>query len=463
MNRCARRLCRRACATVALVAAMAVTAGCDTPPPPPPAQDLIVIVIDTLRADHVGAYGYARDTTPELDRFAKGGTLFSSARTTSSWTVPSVASIFTSLYPSEHGAYVPGPVHDLTATPPQQIAVGVETVADRLHGLGYATALFSANPFLYGRFQSGFETAQVERIDGARLTDAALAWLARPEARPRFLYVQYMDAHQPNEPPEPYFSMFPVAEGGERERRHGDWNFGTETGADSPEFRQFRAHRIAAYDGAIRFVDSQIARLLAALPADRRPLVVITSDHGEEFWEHAAVQATWQDDPRGIWGIGHGQTLFDEILDVPLIVVGSGFAAGARSDCPASLLDIAPTLFGAARLEGAASWRGTDLRALAGAPCPQRPIAAESLAYGPPSRALVVGRLKLMQRGERDLLFDLRQDPGERVDVHERYREPAAALVRELDRQLAGAGAVAGPPMEIDDALRREMEALGYL
>jgi arylsulfatase A-like enzyme len=448
-----------------VVALATFTASCA----PKPARDLVVVVVDTLRADHVGAYGYSRATTPTIDALAKRGTRFSSARTTSSWTVPSVASLFTSLYPSQHGAYVPGPIHNLTTAVPQQLADGIETIADRLHARGYATALYSANPFLYGRFKSGFDVAEVERIDAGRLTDAALAWLARTENRPRFLYVQYMDAHQPNAPPEPYFSMFSVSEGGAREARHGDWSYGNETGAESAEFARFRAHRIAAYDGSIRYIDDQIARLLAAIPEDRRPLVVVTSDHGEEFWDHAAVQAEWRDDPRGFWGVGHGQTLFEEILAVPLIVVGGRFDRGRESLCPASLLDLAPTIFAATALDPAPSWRGADLGALAhgsggaGETCRDRPVAAESLAYGPPSRALVAGRLKLMQRGDRTLLYDLRRDPGEKADLAARFPRETAALVRELDRRLSTSAAVAGAPMAIDDALRRELEALGYL
>ncbi len=439
-----------------------VTAGCRAPELP--ARDLVVVVVDTLRADHVGAYGYSRPTTPEIDRIAGRGTLFRVARTTSSWTVPAVGSLFTSLYPSQHGAYVPGEIKNLSdTTPTRQLADGIETLADRLRAQGYATALFSANPFLYGRFKSGFETAQVERVDAKTLTDAALLWLARVETRPRFLYVHYMDAHQPNTPPEPYFSMFRVAEGGPREPRHGDWSYVNEVGEESLDFRRFRAHRIATYDGAIRFIDNEVARLASALPPDGRPLLVVTSDHGEELWDHAAIQARWRDDPRGFWGIGHGHTLFEEILRIPLIVVGGGFASGKASDCPASLLDLGPTLFAAARLDPAPGWRGTDLEKLDGDICSERILVAESLAYGPMSRALVTGHLKLTLRGDRTLLHDLHRDPAEREELATRFPKQAAALRRELDRELSATATVAGEPMQLDDALRRELKALGYL
>jgi len=446
---------------IGLAVVLGASSGCRSPGPP--ARDLVVVVVDTLRADHVGAYGYTRPATPEIDRLAGRGTLFRVARSTSSWTVPAVGSLFTSLYASQHGAYVPGEIKNLSNTPTLQLAVGIETVADRLSAQGYATALFSANPFLYGRFKSGFETAQVERVDAKTLTDVALAWLARVETRPRFLYVHYMDVHQPNTPPEPYFSLFPVAEGGKREPRHGDWSYENETAEESAEFRRFRAHRIATYDGAIRFVDGEIARLAAALSPDRRPLIVVTSDHGEELWDHAAIQEQWRDDPRGIWGIGHGHTLFEEILRIPLIVVGGGFASGRQSDCPASLLDLAPTLFAAARLDPAPGWRGTDLEALAGDACPERILAAESLAYGPMSRALLTGRLKLTLRADRVLLHDLRRDPAESRDLAVRLPNQTEVLRRELDRQLSSAPAVAGESMQLDDALRRELKALGYL
>ena len=462
---------RSAARTLLLALSLTAPLACREPAPPPVPLHLVVVCIDTLRVDHVGAWGYSRPTTPTIDALAARGTLFEDALATSNWTVPSVASLFTSLSPARHGAGISGEVRRLQESePPRQIPPIVPTLAKSLGRNGYRTGLFSANPFLYGHFKDGFETARVERVDATTLTDAVLSWLDRADARPSFLYAHYMDAHQPNLPPAPYFQAFATPDGQPHGSEHADWSYGAVVDVEDAGFRTFRDHRIAVYDGAIRYLDAQLARLFTALeqaPYRGRTLLVVTADHGEEFWDHALEQSRWRDDPRGFWGVGHGHTMYQELLRVPLIVAGPDVAAARRDPCPVSLLDVAPTLLAAARLEPFPRQEGVDLgprlREHPGE-CPDRGRSASSPAYGRDSAAVVLGGWKAIRPlGRPALLFDLEQDPGETRDLSAAQPRRLALLLRALSRMqpVGSKGLGVAPPK--DSELAEELRALGYI
>lgn len=441
--------------------------------PPPPARNLLILCIDTLRADHLGAYGYDRDTSPRIDALATQGTLFENASAQAPWTVPATASLLTSLYPSQHGAEVEGEVKQLGETPPNQLRAGVATLGQILKNDGLHTALLSANPYLYGRFKRGFDLAVVERQDAGRLTGTALEWLRQNRDQRWFLYMQFMDLHQPIEPPEPYFSMFPAGAGGERLPTHTDWRYPRLEDPTDPDFQRFRDHKVALYDGALRYVDAQIGRIvdtLRELDLLDDTLVVITADHGEEFWDHWEIGRLLGHDPRGIWGIGHGHSMFNELLHVPLILRGPSVASGRRSDCPVRHLDVAPTALEQLALSPEPVMRGISLQRWiapggGGDACPDLPQIAESPAYGPDSRAVTWRGRKLIERADGvRMLFDLREDPGER---HNRIgQEPVAAeaLTGILERELAtGERQPPSERMEFDPETEAQLRALGYL
>jgi len=438
-------------------------AGCGGPPPPP---DVMIVCIDTLRRDHVGTYGYARETTPAIDRLAREGVRFDRARAPSNWTVPSVATLLTGLEPWRHGARIVSDPAFLDRTPPAQIVESAPSLAARLQAGGYATGLFSANPFVIGRFTRGFEVARTEWIPADQLTDLALEWWRARADRPRLLYLHYMDAHQPNEPPPPYFEMFGLTAGQRRPIAAKDWDYKTLRSPEDPAFVEFREHRIGAYDGAVRFVDDQLARLLEAVSMGGgldRTLILVSADHGEEFWDHAEVERSWADDPRGIWGVGHGHTFFEELLAIPLVVRGPGFPKGERSECPVTLADLAPTVARAAGVVPHPAWAGLDLARLDDGRCPPRVLAAASPAYGPQGGAIWAGPFKLIERGPRRLLFDLEADPLEQRDLGASEPGRAAALARALeDRMGRGVTGEEGAPIS-DEQLRRQLRALGYL
>jgi len=461
------------------VASIALGGGGARPPRRGPVN-VVFVCIDTLRADHLSAYGYPQPTTPRLAELARRGMLFERAQAAAPWTVPSVGSLLTALYPGEHGAAVDGEIRQLDEQTPAQLRPEVQSLGDLFHEAGLRTALLSGNPYLWGRFQRGFDLAVAERRTAAELTDRAVAWLAAAPEKPFFLYLQYMDLHQPTEPPPLYAGRFETAaqrrenSGAEPGARLGakpsDQSFERQSDLGDRGFRSFRAEKIARYDGALLYVDAEIGRLLDALAQLGRQgdtLVVVTADHGEEFWDHAEAERHMGADPRGIWGVGHGHTLFQELLHVPLIVAGPGFPAGRRVSCGVSLLDVAPTLLAALGVPLRPEMRGTSLarfRGGDGAACPAEPLVAESTAYGPESRALLWRGWKVIEReGAGPALYDLARDPGERHDLAGCRPRTLAALSGLLAHELAPHRRRPGDVLPPDLETARQLRSLGYL
>ena len=477
--------CRRL-AAVALLGLALLGAGCtdrtsasdrtsaaDPPAPASQARNLVILCIDTLRADHVGAYGYERATTPNIDALARSGSRFERTIAQSDWTVPATASLMTGVYPSVHGAGIDGDVRLLGETPPNQIRSDVETLAQILQGRGVHTGLFSANPYLYGRFKDGFDVAQVDRMNAGDLTDAALDWLKGTATEPFFLYMQYMDVHPPTEPPEPYFSFFKVENGGVRGKQHTDWSYGAQVNLQDPLFLRFRANRLALYDGALRYIDTEIARIVQSLESAgelKDTLVIITSDHGEEFWDHATEERVLGGDPRGIWGVGHGQSMFQELLWVPLIFHGPGVALGRTLDCDSRQIDIAPTALAMLGRSGASGMQGRSLAPVvtgrSDSECAKPvPEIAESPAYGPNSAAVIWKNYKLIVRQDGvELLYNLKADPEERTNLVSSQPRAAAKLRKLLRDELARRKATGkSEKIQFDEETRKQLRSLGYI
>jgi arylsulfatase A-like enzyme len=371
---------------LAAVLAAAAVAGCGGEPDAAASArpDVFLIVIDTLRADHLGAYGYARDTSPHIDALAARGMLFTRATAPSSWTRPAVASLLTSRLPSEHGA----------VSAEHRLDERIVTLAEIFRDAGYRTVGVCAN-FAHITARAGFDRGfddwtglKVPVAEGegdpiwaeatedgrrqplraptaAEVNRALLPRIPPAGPRPVFLYVHYMDPHSGYLPPSPY-----------RERFLSDPVFDrAQPPATSDFVRELAAGRIAVdergrqrlidlYDGEIAAVDDAVGALLAAL-AERgyagRAVYALVSDHGEEFTEHG--------------GWFHGLTLYHESLHVPFALWDSrAVAVGARRDTPVDLLDMPTTLLALAGLEPAAGMRGRDLSA---AEVPTRPLLAE--------------------------------------------------------------------------------------
>jgi arylsulfatase A-like enzyme len=342
------------------------------PPVAREAPDVLVIIIDTLRADHLSSYGYKRPTSPAIDRLAGRGTLFENAFSASSYTLPSHASILTGLYPSQHGVEWDTSHHSHYADFPN--------LAQVLQDRGYRTGAFSGNTFYFAREhgfgpgflhfddyfhslpdmafrtafggiathalrQVGFED-QPARKRASDINRAALKWLDRDTDNPFFVVLNYIDTHDPYLPPQPYRSRF-----------SSQLNPGGLINAEVYGRRKLSPQQIEseieAYDGAVAFVDDQIDALITALQQRHSPrelLVVITSDHGEEFGEHGSLM--------------HGRHLYREVIHVPLIIWQPGkVPAGKRIVQPVSNTAIPATIMNLLGREEAL-FPGAPLRSL---------------------------------------------------------------------------------------------------
>ena len=285
-------------------------AGCDRKATPS-APDVILIVADTLRADHLGCYGYERATSPNIDAFARGAALYERSLSTAPWTLPSHASMFTGLYPCQHGAFTVRTPRK-TARDAHPLAAKHEMLAEVLGAAGYQTAAFVANVhFLepWTGIDQGFDHYEMpEGIVGAdEINRRVLRWLdnERDASRPLFLFINYFDTHRPyNSKPRPGF-LEPEGHPGmlltEFARRV--------LPQVEPAPADLRQLLIDHYDTAIANLDEQIGNLLEALERRGRSddsLIMLTSDHGEYFGEHDLVE--------------HSRDLYQPAVAVPLIV-----------------------------------------------------------------------------------------------------------------------------------------------
>lgn len=291
----------------------------------PDGPNVIVIVSDALRADHLGCYGYNRDTSPNIDRFASESLLFESAWANSSWTKPSVGSIFTSLLPHQHRALYWSSILERTKM----------TMAEVLKNLGYRTYGIQANPVLskaYG-YDQGFDYyKQIDFARAEKITQEFLRSVKYNRRRPFFAYLHYYDTHVPYDAPEVFGEKFGV-------NSHQLFKPGK---FKTIEVRllnllglpdEDKKSLINLYDAAINYVDYNFKFVLDSLAEAGildKTIIVFTSDHGEEFWEHG--------------NFDHGHTLYEELLRVPLIIGWPGKIRAERIKSKVQLIDLLPII-----------------------------------------------------------------------------------------------------------------------
>ena len=424
-------------------------------------RNVLLISLDTLRADHLGVYGYPRDTSPELDAFAKQAVVFERALAPAPNTPPSQMAMMTSLYPGRHGFTGNG----------DTLAAGVETLALLLSRAGLQTAGFADGGYLraFFGFDRGFDLYDDEGGGFAAILPKALAWLEEHDDRPFFLFLHTYDIHAPYVSPPPYQGMFheePYTGDLEPtvERIDTIWR---EKIALSPEDMQ---HLVDSYDEGIRYTDAQLGMLLRQLEERGRledTLVVVTSDHGEEFGEHGSVH--------------HWQLYFQPNLRIPLIVRPPGDSTGAlRVAEQAELIDVLPTILDLVGAEPLAAAQGRSLvpameAARSGERLPRRDaFARAAFAWWPdprnlPLRSLVLDDHQLLFNEELagwDQPYHLAADPMAQRDLAAREPERVVRLralglrgMRE-NRPVPGAGRP--PRMKVDRKTLEQLEALGY-
>ena len=375
---------------------------------------VVVYLVDTLRADHTGLYGYGRPTTPELDAFADDAVVFEQAIVHSSWTKPSVASILTSLLPGQHRAVQLRDALDVSNV----------TLAQRLDERGWATGAAIANSVIYGAesaFDRGFDSfvglhtdddRRSKLVDAEVVVDAALAWERSRQGLPTFLYVHTMDPHVPYTPPPPFDRMF--------EPHPVDGHPARDPRTDFLEPRD-RERMIAQYDGEIAYGDREFGRFLRALEdagVYEDALILFVADHGEEFLDH------------GRWL--HGRSVFDELVRVPLVLKLPGNRhAGRRVAGQVQGVDIVPTVLEALGVPLPSDLVGQPLQRAIEDEAPDRTALTEISHRGFVAFGVRTARDKFIRRfsPEADeLYFDLVRDPAEQVNVAADHFERALFL-----------------------------------
>lgn len=424
---------------------------------PPQRPNIVLITLDTVRADHLSSYGYPRPTTPNLDRLAARGVLFEDAVAPTPWTLATHASIFTGLLPHQHGADWAVP---LDSAP--------WTLAEVLESQGYETAGFSANLY-YGQsgwgMAQGFETYEDDsaslrhnlaatllghavvqplyqhvvqydlfnRRNAAEVNQDVFRWFHRRSSRPFFLFINYFDCHDPYLAPPPYRGRF----GQLKEDVVRSVNTIDGIGMHKSLSREDQDSFVAGYDNSLAFLDdqvSQLMRVLAVSPDWANTVVIITSDHGEGFGEHTRY--------------GHGWNIYREVLHVPLIIFGSGIPKGLRVRNLVRIRELFPTVIDLA-LGGQPPFRRTSLRRFwtpGFQPEPFDEAVVSQLIpnlYGPERTAYIALTTSewyyLQDSSGRAELYHRPTDPQERMNlIHSvEHRQTVELLSRRL-RETAG-------------------------
>ncbi len=418
--------------------------------PGPPRRNVVLISLDTLRPDRLGLYGHERPTSPTLDALAAESTVFETVIAPAPWTFPSHTSMLTGLHECVHG---------MAGTVGHPFPPGLRPLASRLRDAGYATAAVTEDGFVDATaFMRGFGYYWENRDgdDRVRRTVAqAETWLRDEATEPFFLFVHTYQTHEPYFAPAPYDTLFAVAEEG------GGAIPAAQAAADQ--------RQLTKYDRAVRYTDASIAPLLDALrarPRGERTLLVVTSDHGEAFREHGYT--------------GHGRTLHEEVLRVPLLVRAPGLvAAGRRVPGLVGVIDITPTILDLLGLPVPAGITGVSLApqlrrgTTPPPPPPERLLYSENTLHNVYRLAIRAPRWKAMYEDDSVQLLDLERDPTEQVAsptpalaadaaaARARFEEECRRQKAELD--AAGAATVAEPVGLPDAGRQRQLKALGYV
>jgi arylsulfatase A-like enzyme/Flp pilus assembly protein TadD len=452
----------------------------------PDAPNLLLVVIDTLRPDHLGAYGYPRPTSPRLDAAAEAAVLFENAISQAPWTAASLASLFTGLYPSVHGLDSGPRWGPSERSAGGALEFGVQTVlspsqvtlAEVLRRSGYRTAGFVSNTYansIFG-FAQGFEKYDDEHGDYGMSPESpkrrahdtnrsVFEWLDAELEEPFFLFVHYNDPHWPYDPPAPfgqrwvsgYRGQLTPAETGAALDRKGE----PITYLSPDDIR----YVIGLYDGEIAYVDAQVGRLLdrvRSLELDREVWIAITSDHGEEFLDHG--------------GGSHGFTLYDEQIRVPLLFLAPGRLEPSRIDAQVRLIDVPPTILEIAGVEVPPEGiQGRSLLPLMkGTTSESREAYSEATYHGNRKSLRTTDGRKViygLEDGEVDY-FDLSADPKERTALEDpgdprwsSLRDQLLGWVRSnraLRAVMLGDGAGVDE-IVLDEETRMRLERLGYI
>ncbi|HIL79748.1 MAG TPA: hypothetical protein EYG54_00635 [Myxococcales bacterium] len=478
--------------------------------PEPPTRLIILISIDTLRADHLGLYGYDRLTSPNLDLFALEGTVFEDASSVAPWTLPAHASMLTGLYPLSHGL----------VEPTRRLPDTVPTLAGLLTEGGWNTGAIVNSTWLlrknfeitrdFDQFvyvQEDYEQVLPTRI----ITDKAIQWIDDARGSKFFLFLHYYDVHSDYTSLPKFEKLFVSPYSGkvdgttwqlnvasmpdsyiescqtdydEKRCRFGDGegSHSVDTSVEKLVFKQADLkHLKELYDAGIRQFDTELGRLLRFLEYGglmKNAKVIITSDHGEEFSDHGRFY--------------HVLTTYQEALRVPMIVRGAGIAEGRRVPLPVSIVDLVPTILGWAGIPLPQDLEGEDLGPLFEARENKEAVLeletrlSERFQYGeasggiqweqtapgvmPTFSSVRQGRFKVVHQvnnpGDTETaLYDLSEDPGETIDISSQRSDVTAALRAEVEKRAAlfQEEPSSENKIELDPDEASRLRALGYM
>jgi arylsulfatase A-like enzyme len=429
----------------------------------PRARNLLVVLVDTLRADRLRIYNPAtRVRTPNLSRLARSSVVFERAMAPESWTKPSVTSLLTGLYPDRHRVQTHG----------SALPVGVAYAPEVLGEQGFVTAAFVGNGYISRQhgFARGWDTWQT--FDGAtgantarHIVDAAIRWLrARPSDQRFFAYVHTVDPHAPYAAPLGFRHLYVQSRYRGMLRPTATARVLRDHGAGRLVLHRRDLQRLEdLYDGEVAFHDLHLGRLMDALTASglaRDTLVVVTADHGEEFLDHGRL--------------GHGHSVHEELVRVPLVVRLPGGSLRGRVAADVGLTDVLPTACDLLGIRCPEEVDGLSLVETMLDPAAGNGAPVFTAAASAGLNAVRAGRFKAVCGSAGCELFDLEVDPREMTGVSAIHTAALAELRDALDAHLGrmsatvANGSVApvrpgGSEIEMDDESRRQLVALGYL
>lgn len=459
--------------------------GCQRPPAAPKHSPVVLVVIDTLRADYLGSYGFQGEVSPEIDRLAKESLVFERCSAGSPWTKPSVATLFTSTYPeihhvlTEHGLFR-NRAPSARTTETDVLEDSFQTLAEVLRDGGYVSTAFVGNPWISSEmgYAQGFSDfhgdsntpvpqGELKRPSGSLLEGVRnfLAARAAEPQRPFFLYLHLMDVHGPYDADEADVqavkdspSLGPSIPMGPAEmRRVPPYLRGPQWTSDpaNADVRIWRAH----YAAGVRSADRQIGALRRALEESGfldRTLLIVTSDHGEQLYDHKS----WD----------HGYSLLEHQLHVPLVMRLPGHSQARRIPSLVSLIDVPTTVVGLVGGKRPTEWQGRDLSAAlqAGDTPPSANCFASAAKWRPKLASMRTDRYKLIVGGEskRVQLYDLEKDPEEKQNLAEREADIVHELEAQLSQHRSSMGEKplrVGSPVPLSGAARERLRNLGYL
>jgi choline-sulfatase len=445
---------------VLLVGFGIIACGTEQAEAPAGPSNVVVILVDTLRADHLGHHGYPRPTSPTIDALAEKSVVFMRHSAQASRTGPSVASLLTGLHPRSHGVVNPLTHFDAKGT----LDESQMTLAEILSNTGYQCAGFATNTNISRKlgFSQGFDHYELLRWKPADELNAALfRWLDARESTPRAddplcLYLHYVDPHSPYETPDAFAQPFVDPEySGKVKGRHRQLD---RVVAGSVTFDEADAKQLVAlYDAEIRFFDAQLAILLEDLEARgllEDALVVFVSDHGEELFEHGSLL--------------HGYTLYEEQLRIPLLIRHPSLEP-TRVESLSRQIDVLPTLLDVLGIPHPPGIQGESLLAKIEGAGVDRPVYAEASL-----RAMKTVQLESFADGDwkwiettvpeaSEQLFNLTEDAGEQNDLRD-ARPEVADRMRAAMRAYRDALPIGeSTTVELTPAEMDELRALGYL